>query len=205
VAGLPGITCLLQDLYFFYANYLDTRHLVWSGGTKVLKYKTIQDNLLDEKYVVYNDETFPEYLNKGPTITKLRLYTDCRYVARGGWHFSYLGGVPAIRQKLQAFAHQEYNTSAMLDSDRLRRLIEAGEDIFGRASHKFIAVAIDESFPEYLRENLDRFTSAVCTKNVTSIPRCRKDLQYAAVLLKGYIKKLGGRGLRRFLNRLCGK
>ena len=201
VLGFPGITCLLQDLYFYFANYLDTKHLVWSGGTKVLKYKVIRNNLLEERFVVYNSGTFPHYLNRGTTMTKIRLYTDCWYVPMGGWHFSYLGGVDAIKSKFQAFAHQEYNTSAMLDQDRLQRLIDSGQDIFGRPDHKFLAVRMDEDFPLFLRHNQQRFPKLLRTENLAEPLRARKNWQYARVLLKEYVKKLGGETLRRVLAR----
>lgn len=41
----------------------------------------------------------------------------------GGWHFSYLGGVEAIRDKLAAYAHWEYDKPEFRDPEKLARQI----------------------------------------------------------------------------------
>jgi hypothetical protein len=134
------IYCLIQDQYFFFYNYRDLNHLYWIGGTKVFKYKIILENLIDERRVHYNDVSFPFYLNKGITATKIRLYDGCRYIYNGGWHFSYLGGIEAIFKKVSAFAHQELNNSKFLDKKRIEECLSTGKDIFGRKQHHFIRV-----------------------------------------------------------------
>lgn len=81
-------------------------------------------------------------------------------VADGGWHFGYMGGdgerdvAKRIGVKVQAAAHQEYNTSRYL-SEAVDRLL-CGEDIFDRNA-KFVRVEIDESYPEYLREHREEY------------------------------------------------
>lgn len=77
-------------------------------------------------------------------------------VADGGWHFGYMGGdgerdvARRIGIKVQAAAHQEYNSKRYLN-EAVDRLL-CGEDIFDRNA-KFVRVEIDETYPEYLREH----------------------------------------------------
>ncbi len=145
--------CLVQNQYFFFYNYRDLQHLFWIGGTKVFRYRIIKENLLKEKKVRYNETSFPSYLNKGTTATKIRLYDGCKFIYNGGWHFSYLGGVAAIVNKVKAFAHQELNNDHFLDTRRIEECLVTGADIFGRKGHKFIRVAISEkTHPSCLQE-----------------------------------------------------
>lgn len=88
-------------------------------------------------------------------------------VADGGWHFGYMGGdgerdvARRIGIKVQAAAHQEYNTSRYL-SEAVDRLL-CGEDIFDRNA-KFVRVPIDESYPEYLRQHRDEYAFLMAPK-----------------------------------------
>ncbi|WP_130836104.1 glycosyl transferase GT17 family protein [Lachnoclostridium sp. Marseille-P6806] len=82
-------------------------------------------------------------------------------VDRGGWHFSYMGGgkdqsvEDRVRYKIRSAAHQNYNNR--------RTLFEVGsnlrskKDILGRDSELVVSV-IDDSYPRYLREHIDRFS-----------------------------------------------
>ncbi len=77
-------------------------------------------------------------------------------VSDGGWHFGYMGGdgerdvAKRIGVKVQAAAHQEYNSKRYLN-EAVDRLL-CGEDIFDRNA-KFVRVEIDESYPVYLQEH----------------------------------------------------
>ncbi len=81
-------------------------------------------------------------------------------VPDGGWHFSYMGGgkdqsVEArVKYKIKSAAHQEYNNRATLS--KVKRNIRSHQDIFGREA-QMVQVEIDESFPQYLRENLEQY------------------------------------------------
>jgi|688.fasta_scaffold276978_2 hypothetical protein len=136
------VYCLVQDQYFFYFNYRDVKHLYWIGGTKVLKYSLIKNNILNEDKVRYNDVSFPAYLNDGITATKIRLYDGSQFIYNGGWHFSYLGGVDAIVKKVKAFAHQELNNAQFLDINRINECLASGSDFFGRKGHFFLPVEV---------------------------------------------------------------
>ena len=80
-------------------------------------------------------------------------------IPNGGWHFSCLGDVAAMQEKIRSFAHQEYNTPECLDPATIARQIEQGELIFAPSAGPglFRAVPLDDTFPAYLREHPDRF------------------------------------------------
>jgi len=77
-------------------------------------------------------------------------------VETGGWHFSFIGGVNRMVEKIEAFSHSECDTSEIKDPTRIREAIDKGRDLFGR-DLRFKCVSVDETFPSYLRNNIERF------------------------------------------------
>lgn len=81
-------------------------------------------------------------------------------VPDGGWHFSYMGGgknqsvEERVKYKIKSAAHQEYNNRSTLS--KVRKNIKNHEDIFGREA-QMVQVKVDETFPAYLRENIDKY------------------------------------------------
>ena len=49
-----------------------------------------------------------------------------------GWSFSSFGGPERIREKFEAFAHEEYNKGKYKDEAHLKKCIETGSDLFDR-------------------------------------------------------------------------
>lgn len=76
-----------------------------------------------------------------------------------GWHFSYLVSPEEIPNKLESFAHAEFDTDYYKDVDRLRRSIEAGEDILDRPDMKFSIEPLDA--PECVMNNRDKYKSFI--------------------------------------------
>ena len=62
---------------------------------------------------------------------------------RSGWSFSSFGGVKKVQEKIEAFAHTEYNKDIYKDAKHLEKCIEMGSDLFQRESKK---KKIDKSF-----------------------------------------------------------
>ncbi len=110
-------------------------------GTKVCRY-----HMLDQ----YTTE---ELRNKEQKAVGMR-------VPDGGWHFSYMGGgknqpvEERVKYKIKSAAHQEYNNRSTLS--KVRKNIRNHADIFGRDA-QMVQVKIDETFPQYLRENIDKY------------------------------------------------
>lgn len=125
-------------------------------------------------------------------------------VPDGGWHFGYMGGKGEkdvsrrIGVKVQAAAHQEYNNSDILAEAQDKLIL--GRDIFGREA-EFARVEIDESFPEYLRENQEEYAHLIMppigkgktgyTKAAMKIKRfCRKALRKTEKLYTRVAEKI---------------
>lgn len=76
-------------------------------------------------------------------------------VENGGWHFGFLGGVDKIIEKIESFAHSEFNTPRYKDPDAIKAAIMEGADLFGRPM-KYQFTEIDNTYPRYIVENKER-------------------------------------------------
>jgi beta-1,4-mannosyl-glycoprotein beta-1,4-N-acetylglucosaminyltransferase len=116
----------------------------------------------------------------------------------GGWHFTYMGGgasknvVDRVTQKVKSAAHQEFNTKNILS--QIEENISKKRDIFGRRS-KFIQVNVDESYPEYILNNLTTFKHLLCPKIEEE-----KLLQWVRNSAYYYFRSRGSGVLRRIKN-----
>ena len=55
---------------------------------------------------------------------------------RSGWSFSSFGGLNKVREKFEAFAHEEYNNEKFKNKEHLLKCMENGEDLFKRKTKK---------------------------------------------------------------------
>jgi beta-1,4-mannosyl-glycoprotein beta-1,4-N-acetylglucosaminyltransferase len=120
-------------MYYYYLNVLKERN--WSGS-KACTWgilKNISLNSLRQ--------------NKHTTST----------IHNGGWHFSFIGGESRVIEKLEAYAHQEYNTPYY--KENVKNNMESNMDPFFRGGLQI--VPLDSSYPKYIMENLDKFESLV--------------------------------------------
>jgi len=110
----------------------------------------------------------PFRLAKAMTPCQIR-YTPCNPIYNAGWHFSYLGGIDKIIEKIEAFAHQEYNNDKIKNKEELLRRVLAGEDIYGRGD-KITYVNLDDTFPKFLINNKDKFKHLIYEQNFGGNP-----------------------------------
>ena len=54
--------------------------------------------------------------------------TQRKKILNAGWHFSYLGGVEKIVEKLESFAHAEFDNDTIKNRSRIANRIDAGKD-----------------------------------------------------------------------------
>jgi beta-1,4-mannosyl-glycoprotein beta-1,4-N-acetylglucosaminyltransferase len=67
-----------------------------------------------------------------------------------GWHMSYFGSEYFIENKIKQFAHQEFNSDYYTNPEIIKKRMEKGEDILGRADYAQIIKRIEFSENEYL-------------------------------------------------------
>lgn len=84
-------------------------------------------------------------------------------VPDAGWHFSYMGGIEAIKEKIRAGSHwKECGTPEFLDDGHLSQALSSGSDLFNRTDYfNITTVPLDERFPRYLVENQDKFAKYI--------------------------------------------
>ncbi len=125
--------------------------------------------------ICYNDTwrgpvLIPYKLLKKRTIKLTRLLRDDKIINRekirvtlqenGGWHFTTVGGVDKIIEKLESFSHTEFNNKKSKDPERIARMIKEGKDILGY-DWKFMIEPINDSYPEFIQQNQKKFSHLI--------------------------------------------
>lgn len=166
--ALDGLDLKKDDVVFFSCVDEIIDHAFYD-----MSYNFKEPNLLslDNYYYYFNGKDVGEKPDHPmPIVFPYSAYTGSLHamwinrhntpaISNAGWHFSYLGGIDQIVQKLEAYSHSEHDTDEV--KDNLKSNIAKGNDIFGRPDHVFKYVKIDKSFPPYLYENQDKFKELI--------------------------------------------
>lgn len=128
---------MLCDAFYYKLNTLFEKN--WKG-TRASSLKKIEETSIDMLRQPHMNET--AYL-----------------IENGGWHWSFFGDVDSMRQKLDAYEHQENNTQE--NQTLLEQRVGGKKDPFGRSQFDQTIVPIDESFPDYIRENIEKYSQFI--------------------------------------------
>src|SRR5206468_1244581 len=93
----------------------------------------------------------------GPDAIRRTSYT---VFYEGGWHFSFLGGPAMIREKLEAYSHQDLNRLPFKDGRYLEEVTSLGIDLFNQNT-RFKFSALDDRFPKTVLANRARFAHLI--------------------------------------------
>lgn len=128
-----------QTLFYYWVNL---KCWEWTGSVSC-SLKTLREQF-------HNDL---QYLRNRRHEIVRRAYMD------GGWHFSFLGGAEAIREKILSFSHTEYIKCSTPEniSHALTKGWKENRDVFGREFLKFELMPDDSHLPPYMVENKERF------------------------------------------------
>jgi beta-1,4-mannosyl-glycoprotein beta-1,4-N-acetylglucosaminyltransferase len=151
-AQKPGLKVFQQRLYYYFLNCFIRKYpepvpiengIMYWHGTVMLNYREIK------------------------TIQKTRLNRGTRkstpqitIIPEAGWHFSYLGGVKKVIEKIEAYAHQEHNKDEFKDPEKIRQIITKGGSLYGENLDSEI-VPIDNSFPAFVQKNQSQFQDLI--------------------------------------------
>ena len=79
-------------------------------------------------------------------------------IYNAGWHFNNILSPSEISTKLKTFAHTEFSSDHFANEETIKFKIENQTDLFERG-HKYIKVNLDNSFPDYIIKNMDKFSN----------------------------------------------
>ena len=85
-----------------------------------------------------------------------KIFFKTQFLTNGGWHFSFLKNPDGIIKKLNSYAHSEF--AVFGNHEFIKKNIE-NKKFFIDPNKKLKIVPIDESFPRYIRENKDKYSS----------------------------------------------
>ena len=127
-----GLNKLACDMYYYNLNTLLGRS-IWHGI----------------KLINYNSYKFFKF-----TFQIMREYEHTHYVKtipNGGWHLSYFGNVEFIKNKIQNFAHQEFNNAKYVNEEFIIEHIKNKKNLFDETAKIEYISTKDNNFlpPEY--------------------------------------------------------
>jgi beta-1,4-mannosyl-glycoprotein beta-1,4-N-acetylglucosaminyltransferase len=126
--NLDNIFTLIMDMYYYNLECRYTRK--WFHA-KLIPYKMI---------------------NKNTKLSDIRL-SGYYGIPNGGWHFSYFGDANFIVNKLECFAHQEFNDDFYKNKERISKMIESKQDLFERQGILYETISHKEN--KYLPEGYE--------------------------------------------------
>jgi len=121
--------------------------------------------LISFRYYYFNIEATNEPWS-APVLTLVKNYNSPQrlrhhnnenpifFIENGGWHFSYMGGVNKIVEKLESSAHREIDKDEYKKS--IKERIDNLQDILERPEHNYKKLD-DNNYPQFVLDNLDRF------------------------------------------------
>lgn len=108
----------------------------------------------------------------------------------GGWHFTFIGDIKRIQNKLQSWSHQEYNNDGFNTKEYLEQAISHGSDILGRKLH-FSYMPLS-----FLPTEVQLHTSAYTDILITAQPKSSR-LTDSVLMTKKQLRILVRRVLRK--------
>jgi beta-1,4-mannosyl-glycoprotein beta-1,4-N-acetylglucosaminyltransferase len=151
-----GVKVFEQRSFYYFLNLANTKDKWWCGTVMAHfnDFKKPQELRSISKKI--NGEGKQILTNKIYRIIKAIIHPIYRkyiyIIPASGWHFSYLGGVDKIIEKLEAFSHTEYNKDKFKDKQALANALKDGTDFAG-SGVSFVKIPVDDSFPRFIVEH----------------------------------------------------
>jgi beta-1,4-mannosyl-glycoprotein beta-1,4-N-acetylglucosaminyltransferase len=126
----------------------------------------------NEKWNKCKMVTFKKYKEFNQPCEVIR-FIDGKPISKGGWHLSYFGDAKFIKNKLQNFSHQEYNSEQYTDLEEIQKKIDAGSDLFTRTVHLQQVDVCDNAYlPPFYKTHLASFFYEPDTKAIKAQKYC---------------------------------
>ena len=121
------------------------------------------NNLYSDKWFGTRASTH-KYL-KNTTVDDIREGTEDEskisgsIITNGGWHFTYLGNEDHIRQKINSFCDRHFDVPEV--TDNISKNLSEGNDVLNRTHIKYQTVKLDDSFPQYILDNQEKYSHLI--------------------------------------------
>lgn len=133
-----GLCSLQMGQFYYYLNCKDER-VKWDRG-RICNYGYLKDKTIDE----VRNSGYPLQLQ------------------HAGWHWSWLGGIEAIKNKLNSFSHQELNNPSLHKDEVLRQKMESGSPLWDDdLRNVFTFVPVDANLPPAVFLNQERLSKLI--------------------------------------------
>ena len=137
----------MQKFFVYKINIFNKHESPWEG-TRICKKKDLKSFTHLRKKIIAK--------NLDKSFLKFFIEKDVQLIQNGGWHFNNLYSPEIISKKLKTFQHTEFNKEKYSNTEVIKKKILNLQDLFGR-NHKYIKIKIDNSYPEFIRSNLNLF------------------------------------------------
>ena len=135
-------------------NVLQMDHYYYNLNTKITDIKWCYSVILSyQKYKnIKMDCNTIRTKHRGP---KARV----KKIPNGGWHLSYFGDKYFIQNKIQNFAHQEFNKPVYTNIENIEKIIQTSTDIYSRNYLKINKIKIKDNtyLPPYYDKYLTKY------------------------------------------------
>ena len=144
-----------QRLFFYKMNF-GANAANWHGTRacqkKFLKSPQWLRNLkTHKKYMFYRLDKF--FFSKN-------YERSFKIINNGGWHFTWLGNLDFIKNKLRSFAHTELNNPIIINDNYIKECIDNLKPIEIKQKIKINKLSINKiNLPAYVVENIDKYRS----------------------------------------------
>ncbi len=136
------VVTYLQKLYYYNFN-THAPERVWPG-TRACR---VADARALSPHVIRNGLGQPD-----------NIYPIFRHISDAGWHYSYFGGAPAIREKMTEFLHQELVTSENTTRYAIEDKVKRGVDVWGREYEQDFVIGTADDLPYTVLRDLPKWT-----------------------------------------------
>jgi len=137
----------MQKFYNYKFNLFNQYESPWEG-TRVCKKKNLKSiDFMREKVKTKNLKY---------SFLRFDKEKNLEFFLDAGWHFNNIMDAEKISLKLKTFAHTEYSKKEFSSVEIIKNKIDQKVDLFNRGE-TYKVVKIDEEFPKYFLNNLDKF------------------------------------------------
>jgi len=158
--GRYEVTCFELRMYNYFINYESDERWLRSGPRASLFRNLPEMNHL-RKVKGATSSPLRDMMRGVRASVEMRRPVMRTVIRDAGWHFTYLGGMEAILNKVKSYAGHATVSDEILDPERLAARIRSGLSVDVSNNTRLRYRPLNNNFPRYLLDNRERFDSLI--------------------------------------------